>query len=109
MNRKDFEFTKMAARTAYEEAIRTGDGGSVENHRHPDYSLVDHEHQAGEHTHDDYTSKDYVDEQDRSWNAFAEEQTKDLIEKHTPPVVILTQAEFDELEDKSEGTLYVVM
>ena len=76
MDRKTYEFTKKASRTAYEEAIRTGDGGSVENHRHPDYALVDHKHDGG-------TS--------------------------SAPVVILTQAEFDELEKKSEGTLYVVM
>ena len=87
-----YEFTKKASRTAYEEAIRTGDGGSVENHRHPDYSLVDHTHdEAGEHTHDEFALK-----------AHSHPST-------SAPVVILTQAEFDELENKSEGTLYVVM
>ena len=39
MNRKDYEFAKKAARTAYQEAIRDGVGGGVpEEHEHP------HEH-----------------------------------------------------------------
>ena len=75
MDRKIYDFTKKASRTAYEEAIRTGDGGSIEGHRHPDYALVDHTHDGG----------------------------------GSAPVVILSQEEYDALENKSEGTLYVVI
>jgi hypothetical protein len=50
MDRKDYEFTKRVGRDAYEQAIRdmdaVGGGGEpiTDQHRHPDYSLVDHEH-----------------------------------------------------------------
>lgn len=55
MNRKDYEFAKRAARTAYEEAIRDAVGGGgqpiTDQHRHPDYSLIDH-------THDEFAGKE---------------------------------------------------
>ena len=51
MDRKEYNFAKKAGRTAYEEAIRhfkeeNGGGiiGDVEQHRHPDYALLDHPH-----------------------------------------------------------------
>jgi hypothetical protein len=50
MERKDYDFTKRVGRDAYEQAIRdmdaVGGGGEpiTDQHRHPDYSLVDHEH-----------------------------------------------------------------
>ena len=86
MDRTTYEFAKKASRTAYEEAIRTGDGGgSVENHTHLDYSKIDHHHDAtyakATHSHPSTSA----------------------------PVVILTQEEYDALENKSEGTLYVVI
>lgn len=80
MDRKTYDFTKKASRTAYEEAVRTGDGGSVEGHRHPDYALVDHSH----------------DGLGGGGGGGA-------------PVAILTQAEYDALEAPDPGTLYVVM
>jgi hypothetical protein len=57
MDKKDYYFTKRVGREAYEQAIRdmdaVGGGGQplpdVDQHRHPDYALVDHEHeQEGE-------------------------------------------------------------
>ena len=51
MDRKQYDFAKKAGRTAYEEAIRfmadEGSGGiigDVDQHRHPDYALLDHPH-----------------------------------------------------------------
>ena len=57
MDRDTYEFSKKAARTAYQNAIKDAVGGGgqplpdTEQHRHPDYSLVDHEHETEEHTH----------------------------------------------------------
>ena len=79
MDRKIYDFTKKASRTAYEEAIRTGDGGSIEGHRHPDYALVDHAHEG-------------------SGGGSGGMN-----------VVSITQEEYDALETKSVETLYVVI
>ena len=62
MNRDDYEFTKRVGREAYEQAIRDmeaiGGGGQpiTDQHRHPDYSLVDHDHNA------DYADKELFEE-----------------------------------------------
>jgi hypothetical protein len=50
MNRKEYEWAKRTGREAYERAIRdmdaVGGGGDpiTDQHRHPDYALIDHEH-----------------------------------------------------------------
>ncbi len=63
MDKKDYLFMKRTGRTAYEAAIRDAVGGGgqplpdVDQHRHPDYSLVDHEHEEIEHYHPDYQTQ----------------------------------------------------
>jgi hypothetical protein len=63
MDRKDYEYTKRVGRTAYESAIRDAVGGGgqplpdVDQHLHPDYALVDHDHEGIEHDHPDYQTQ----------------------------------------------------
>jgi hypothetical protein len=101
MDKKVYDFTKKASRTAYEEAVKQGVGehthdgsntiGDITPHKHPDYAL---KHELG-HQHFDYALMDHKHD--------------DLGGGESAPVVILTQEEFDALENKSESTLYVVM
>ena len=66
IDRKDYEFTKQAARSAYENAIRdaVGEGGmplpDVDQHLHPDYALVDHGHKEFEHVHPEYAEEEHL-------------------------------------------------
>jgi hypothetical protein len=68
IDRKDYEFTKQAARSAYENAIRDagaigGDGiplPDTDQHLHPDYALVDHGHEQFDHEHPQYAEEDHL-------------------------------------------------
>jgi hypothetical protein len=73
MDRKTYNWAKRTGREAYEQAIRDmeaiGGGGQplpdTEQHRHPDYSLIDHEHDGFDDTalwEDQKRQDEYMDE-----------------------------------------------
>ena len=74
MDRKDYEFTKRVGRDAYEQAIRdaVGEGGQplpdVDQHRHPDYALIDHGH-------DDYLTNSGNQELTQTWKLKSNNKT----------------------------------
>ena len=78
MDRKTYNWAKRTGREAYEQAIRdmdaVGGGGQpiTDQHRHPDYSLIDHSHdEIAEHEHSDLQAQ--VDHNEDRINALEHE------------------------------------
>jgi len=98
IERRDYEFTKQAARSAYENAIRdaVGEGGQalpdVDQHRHLDYSLIDHAHDL---THEHEDMMGHIEHNEDRINALEHELEAIAETKETGEWELVSLIDFD--------------